>query len=105
MSAFGGIMAGERTHPSMTEQDHQSHQTANGRIEDAFAAAEADAEAALKAATGLVKALKRAQGAARLGQVRDWHAAVETARQGTTALDEQVANLRKSWQFDEERHL
>ena len=91
----------------MTDQDtrHQNHQTTNSGLEDAFATAEADAEAALKAATGLVKALKRAQGAARQGQVRDWHAAVETARLGMSALDQQVANLRESWRFDEERHL
>ena len=89
----------------MTDQDHQYHQSANGSLEDSFAAAEADAEAALKAASGLVKALKRAQGAARQGQVRDWHAAVETARQGISTLEQEVSNLRESWRFDEESHL
>ena len=82
--------------PPMVEQEHQDQQSANGSIEAAFAAAEADAEAALKAATGLVKALKRAHGAARQGQVRDWQTAVEAARQGLTAVDRQVDNLGAS---------
>ena len=85
--------------------DQEQRERADGGIEAAFAVAEADAEAALKAATGLVRALKRAQGAARQGQVRDWQSAVETARQGMTALDRQVANLGESWRFDEERYL
>ena len=85
--------------------DHEQQHGSTGGIEEAFAAAEADAEAALKAATGVLKALKRAQGAARQGQVRDWQTAVETARQGLTVLDRQVANLGESWQFDEERYL
>jgi hypothetical protein len=87
------------------EQEVRQPDRANGGIEAAFAAAEADAEAALKAASGVVKALKRAQGAARQGQVRDWQIAVESARQGISALDRQVAGLGASWQFDEERYL
>ena len=89
----------------MVEHEHEQQQGANGGIEAAFAAAEADADAALKAATGGVKALKRAQGAARQGQVRDWQTAVEAARQGITALDRQVSGLGESWRFDEESYL
>src|SRR5918992_3548240 len=92
-------------HAHEHEQEHDPQQQADGGIEAAFAAAETDSEAALKAATGVVKALKRAQGAARQGQVRDWQTAVETARQGLTALDRQVSGLGESWRFDEESYL
>jgi hypothetical protein len=89
----------------MVEQEREQAPQSNGTIEAAFAAAEIDADAALRAATTVLKALKRAQSAARQGQVRDWQTAVETARQGINALDRQVSALGDTWQFDEERYL
>jgi len=81
------------------------HPASNGGIEAAFAAAEAEADAALKAATTVVKSLKKAQTAARQGQVRDWHAAVDAAKLGLDALENQVAAAGDAWHFDEETYL
>ena len=74
-------------------------------IEDAFARAEADADAAIKAATSVLSTLKRYRSAARQGKIRDIRTTGEAARQGIGALDAQVAELAESWTFDDESYL
>jgi hypothetical protein len=74
-------------------------------IEAAFARAEADADAAIKAATSVLSTLKRYRSAARQGKIREIRVAGDAARQGIDALDAQVAELAGSWSFDEEAYL
>lgn len=74
-------------------------------IEAAFARAEADADAAIKAATSVLSTLKRYRSAARQGKIREIRAAGEAARQVIGALDAQVAGLAESWSFDDEGYL
>jgi hypothetical protein len=74
-------------------------------IEAAFARAESEAEAAIKAATAVLSTLKRYRSAARQGKIRDIRTAGEAARQGIGALDAQVAELAESWSFDDEGYL
>jgi ubiquinone biosynthesis protein UbiJ len=74
-------------------------------IEAAFARAEADADAAIKAATSVLSTLKRYRNAARQGKIRDIRVAGDAARQGIGALDAQVAGLAESWSFDDEGYL
>ena len=76
-----------------------------GGIEAAFARAEAEAEAALKAAATVTRHLKRFHGAARQGNVRDLEVAAEAARQSIAALDQAVTAIGRSWDFDEEGYL
>src|SRR5215212_4576461 len=74
-------------------------------IEAAFARAEAEADAAIKAATSVLSTLKRYRNPARQGKIRDISVAGEAARQGIDALDSQVAELAASWSFDDEGYL
>src|SRR5215217_1425693 len=74
-------------------------------IETAFARAEADADAAIKAATAVLSTLKRYRNAARQGKIRDIRVAGEAARQGIGVLDTQVSELAESWTFDDEGYL
>jgi hypothetical protein len=74
-------------------------------IEAAFARAEAEADAAIKAATAVLSTLKRYRSAARQGKIRDIRVAGEAARQGIDSLDAQVADLAESWSFDDEGYL
>src|SRR3954465_10020606 len=74
-------------------------------LEDALKQAEADAEAALKAASTVVGALRRYRKAAQQGQLRDLRAATEAAKRTLQTLDQQVANVAESWEFDEEAYL
>jgi hypothetical protein len=74
-------------------------------FETALAKTQQDAETALRAAEKVVSALKGMQKAARVGDVRKLRAAPESIRQGVAVLDEEVARLATSWDFDEESYL
>jgi hypothetical protein len=74
-------------------------------IEDAFARAEVEADATIKAATSVLSAHKRYRAAARQGKVRDIWTTGDAARQSIGALERQVAALAKSWSFDEKNYL
>jgi hypothetical protein len=69
-------------------------------LEDALQAVERDADAALKALGGALKAAKRAKAAAGLGQIRELQQALESvaglAGQAAGAADD----LRSGWRFD-----
>lgn len=75
------------------------------RLEDALAKAEAGAEVAIKAAANVASALRRYRNAARQGQLRELRAATEAARRTLQTLDQEVANVAESWDFDEEAYL
>ena len=74
-------------------------------LEDALAKAEADADVALKAATSVVNTLKRYRAAARQGTIRELRQAGEAARRSLQVLDQEVANVAESWEFEEETYL
>jgi hypothetical protein len=74
-------------------------------LEGAFAKAESDVEIALKAATNVLSALRRFRGAARQGKVRELRAAGEAAKRSIQVLDQEIANVAESWEFDEEGFL
>jgi hypothetical protein len=74
-------------------------------IETAFARAEADAEAALKAAAGVVSVLRRYRSAASQGKVGDLRSAGEAAAQSLQTLDQAITNLAQSWDFDAQAYL
>ncbi len=74
-------------------------------LESALAKAELDAEIAMKAANGLLGALRRYRNAAHQGQLRDLRTSLESAKRAIQLLDQDVANVVDSWQFDEEGYL
>jgi hypothetical protein len=74
-------------------------------IESAFARSEADAVAALKAATAVVAAVRKYRGAAAQGNVRELGKAVEAVQHAVRAVDQEAANLAESWTFDDETYF
>ena len=74
-------------------------------LEKALRKAEADVEVALKAAANVTGVLRRYRTAARQGRIRELRAAGEAARRSLRTLDQEVANVAESWDFDEEAYL
>ena len=74
-------------------------------LEKALAKTEADADAALKAATVAVSTLKKFRIAAQTGNLRDLQKTIEAADQAITALRQQFTNAKEDWNFDEETYL
>ncbi len=74
-------------------------------LETALAGAEREAETVLKAAAKVTGALKAMQKAAREGDLRKLRAAPEAIRRQMTTLDQEVARVEESWDFDEESYL
>jgi len=89
----------------MSVEQQTTSTSAGTGIEDAFAQAEAAAEMALKAANAVTSAAKAYRTAAQQGKVRELLAAAEKARAAIATLDQEVANLAESWEFDEESYL
>jgi hypothetical protein len=77
----------------------------NVGLEQALQAAQTQADSAIKAASSMGNALRRYHKAARDGQLHDLRAATDTIKRSLQALDQEVANLAESWEFDEEAHL
>jgi hypothetical protein len=74
-------------------------------LEGALARAEAEADGAIKAARTVMSALRRYHKAAQQGQLRELRAATEAAKRTLQTLDQEVANVAESWDFDEEAYL
>ncbi len=75
------------------------------RLEKALAKTEADADAALKAATAAVGALKKFRAVVRLGNLRELRKTIEAADKATTTLRQQFVNAKEGWDFDEDAYL
>lgn len=78
----------------MDEREHVS-------LEETLKRTEADAAAALRAANAATGALKRYYSMARVGNLRDLRAALESVDLTIAELRQQVANVREGWDFDE----
>lgn len=74
-------------------------------LERALAQTEADAEAALKAASTLATALKKYRTAAHVGNLRDLRSTIATAEQALAALQQQVEVAKEGWDFDEQAYF
>ena len=74
-------------------------------IEAAFARAETEAEAALKAAANVTRYLKRFHRATHEGNTRDLQAAAEAARRSIDQLDQAITRIGQTWTFDDETYL
>lgn len=74
-------------------------------LETALARTESDADAALKAAGVVTKALKKLHAAAHTGDLRELRRIMETADQAITALRQQFVNLQEGWDFDEDQYF
>ena len=74
-------------------------------LEEALAKTDADADAALKAASAAIRSLKKFRAAASSGDLRELRRAMDTAEQSIIALRQQFANAKEGWDFDEEAYL
>ncbi|MCX5998296.1 MAG: hypothetical protein NTU41_01535 [Chloroflexi bacterium] len=74
-------------------------------LEQALAKTEADAAAALEAASRVMHSLRRVRSAAKLGDLRELRSTFEAAEKAIASLRQQFANARDGWSLDEERHL
>ena len=74
-------------------------------LEEALAKTDADADAALKAASAAIRSLKKFRAAASSGDLRELRRAMDTAEQSIIALRQQFANAKDGWDFDEEAYL
>ena len=71
------------------------------RLESALRRTEADADASLKAAAALTRALKRFRTLLHDGNLRDLPSALTAIDDTLAAVQQQVATTREGWRFDE----
>ena len=74
-------------------------------LEEALTKTDADAEAALKAASAAIRSLKKFRAAAHTGDLRELRRTIDAAEQSMTTLQQQFANAKEGWNFDEEAYL
>lgn len=74
-------------------------------LEQALAKTEAEADAACKAATAVLRSLKKFRAAAQLGTLRELQRAIEAAGQAIADLERQFTAAKAGWDFDEETYL
>lgn len=77
----------------------------HNRLEQALSQTEADADAACKAATSALRAMKKLRGAAQAGNLRELRRTIETAGQTIADLEQQFAKAKTGWSFEEEPYL
>jgi len=80
-------------------------ETPERTIEEALGKAESDADAALQAAAAVTKWLRRFRHAAKNGDTRTLESSLDAAQASLRRLDEQVANSKEGWDFDEEAYI
>ena len=81
--------------------EHCDHQT----LEDALAATEGEAVAALSAAGALLAPLRRFRTAAQVGDLRELRAALEDADRAVAELREKFTDAKKGWAFNAQQYL
>ena len=74
-------------------------------LEQALAKLEGDIGVALKAVRAALGSLRKLGAAAHVGDLREIRKTREVADQSIAALQQQLANLREGWDFDEEAYL
>ena len=72
-------------------------------LEQALARTEADADAACKSATTVLRTLKKYRAAAQTGNLRELPKLIEAAGEAITELQQQLAQAKTAWDFDETR--
>ncbi|MGE0822190.1 MAG: hypothetical protein AB7G75_01585 [Candidatus Binatia bacterium] len=74
-------------------------------LEQALSKTEADADAVCKAATAVLRSLKKFRAAAQVGNLRDLQKTLEAAGQAISDLEKQFEAAKAGWTFDEETYL
>ena len=74
-------------------------------LEQALARLEGDVDVAVRAARTALASLKGVLASAHTGDLRELRKARETAEQAITTLQQQFANVREGWDFDEDAYL
>lgn len=74
-------------------------------LEQALAMTEENAAQTVEVARKVVGSLRKFEGAAREGRLKDMRASMEAAEKAMVALGQQLANAREGWRFDEEQYF
>ena len=74
-------------------------------MEQALGRLEGDLDLAMRGARAVLTSLKKVGAAAHVGDMRELRKARDAADQAVTTLQQQLANLREGWTFDDERYL
>ncbi len=74
-------------------------------LEKALAKTEDDAGASLKAAQGVLGALRKIRNAARVGSLKELRSAIDAADKAEALLRQVMANGKAGWDFNEEAYL
>jgi hypothetical protein len=74
-------------------------------LEQALARLEADVDVTVRTAKNALAALKRVLGAAHTGDLKELGKTRDAAEQAIATLQQQFANVREGWDFDEEAYL
>ncbi|MBI4289306.1 MAG: hypothetical protein HY671_12880 [Chloroflexi bacterium] len=74
-------------------------------LEKALAKTEEDANVSIKAAQAVVAALRRFHNAAKLGNLKELHATIESAEKAELGLRQQIATSKAGWNFNEDAYL
>ena len=80
-------------------------ETVSQSLEQSLARTEADAVNALKAAHGVVQALKKFYVAAKLGKVKEIQTAMNEAEKAEQLLRQQLSTTKDGWDFDIDTYL
>ena len=74
-------------------------------LEEALARTQADVDAAIRAASQSLGALKKLRAAVQVGNLRDRPNTMASAEQSVVTLRQQFANVAEGWTFDHESHM
>lgn len=74
-------------------------------LEKALAKTEEDANVSLRAAQAVLAALRRFRNAAKLGNLKELHMAIEAAEKAEVLLQQQIATSKAGWDLNEETYL
>jgi hypothetical protein len=79
--------------------------TNHDSLEQALSKLEGDLDVAMKGTRVVLTSLKKFGMAARVGDLRELRKTRDAAEQAVATLQQQLANLREDWNFDDERYL
>lgn len=103
--ANGAEQGAAPTHEGPPGQAAVSGERAGQSLEQALTRFEGQADQTFKAASNVLGSVRRVRGAAHQGRLRELRAGLDAARRQLQALDQEVANLAESWNFDEDAYF
>ena len=97
--------------PGQAPSEGQPGQAATGAqrsgptLEQVLTDFESKADQTFKAASNVLGSVRKVRGAAHQGRLRELRGQLDAARRNLQALDQEIANLAESWDFDEDAYF